>query len=87
ASKGDQLGKQGAIRPDDVLIGRPDEIEAGANRLTGRVKVSTFLGRSYQYVVETELGNFTVNKEMELPYLNGQEVRLLFPSEKLVLVE
>lgn len=87
ASKGEQPGKQGAIRPDDVMIGMPDEIEAGANRLTGRVKVSTFLGRSYQYVVETELGNFTVNKEMELPYLNGQEVRLLFPSEKLVLVE
>lgn len=87
ASKGEQLGKQGAIRPDDVVIGMPDEIEAGANRLTGHVKVSTFLGRSYQYVVETELGNFTVNKEMELPYLNGQEVRLLFPSEKLVLVE
>jgi putative spermidine/putrescine transport system ATP-binding protein len=87
ASKGEQLGKQGAIRPDDVVIGKPDEIEAGANRLAGRVKVSTFLGRSYQYVVETELGNFTVNKEMELPYQNGQEVRLLFPSEKLVLVE
>ncbi|NRF91622.1 ABC transporter ATP-binding protein [Paenibacillus frigoriresistens] len=87
ASKGEQLGKQGAIRPDDVVIGKPDEIDAGANRLAGRVKVSTFLGRSYQYVVETELGNFTVNKEMELPYPNGQEVRLLFPSEKLVLVE
>ncbi|MDQ0900576.1 MULTISPECIES: ABC transporter ATP-binding protein [unclassified Paenibacillus] len=86
-SKGEQLGKQGAIRPDDVVIGMPDEIAVGANRLTGQVKVSTFLGRSYQYVVETELGNFTVNKEMELPYLNGQEVRLLFPSEKLVLVE
>jgi putative spermidine/putrescine transport system ATP-binding protein len=87
ASKGEQLGKQGAIRPDDVVIGKPSEIEAGANQLTGRVKVSTFLGRSYQYVVETELGNFTVNKEMELPYQNGQEVRLLFPSEKLVIVE
>ncbi|KRF09787.1 ABC transporter ATP-binding protein [Paenibacillus sp. Soil787] len=87
ASKGEQLGKQGAIRPDDVVIGMLDEIEAGTNRLTGGVKVSTFLGRSYQYVVETELGNFTVNKEMELPYQNGQEVRLLFPSEKLVLVE
>ncbi|MCY9668651.1 ABC transporter ATP-binding protein [Paenibacillus alginolyticus] len=87
ASKGEQLGKQGAIRPDDVVIEKPDEIDAGANRLAGRVKVSTFLGRSYQYVVETELGNFTVNKEMELPYQNGQEVRLLFPSEKLVLVE
>ncbi|OPH50539.1 spermidine/putrescine ABC transporter ATP-binding protein [Paenibacillus ferrarius] len=86
-SKGEQLGKKGAIRPDDVVMGLLEEWEEGANRLTGRIKVSTFLGRSYQYVVETELGDFTVNKEMELPYQNGQEVRLLFPSEKLVLVE
>ncbi|NEW04774.1 ABC transporter ATP-binding protein [Paenibacillus sp. SYP-B3998] len=86
-NKGEQLGKQGAIRPDDVLIGLTEDIQEGPNRLTGRVKVSTFLGRSYQYVVETELGDFTVNKEMEHPYLGGQEVRLLFPSEKLVLVE
>jgi putative spermidine/putrescine transport system ATP-binding protein len=87
AGKGEQRGKQGAIRPDDVVIGRLDEIEQGPNRLTGRVKVRTFLGRSYQYVVETNLGAFTVNHEMEFPYANGQEVRLLFPSEKLVLVE
>jgi putative spermidine/putrescine transport system ATP-binding protein len=87
ASKGEQLGKQGAIRPDDVVMGTLDELEAGANRVSGRVKVSTFLGRSYQYVIETELGSFTVNKEMELPYANGQEVRLHFPGEKLVIVE
>ncbi|CAN7508812.1 ABC transporter ATP-binding protein [Paenibacillus sp. LjRoot153] len=87
ASKGEQLGKQGAIRPDDVVMGKLDELDAGANRVSGRVKVSTFLGRSYQYVIETELGSFTVNKEMELPYVNGEEVRLYFPGEKLVIVE
>ncbi|MFC4810510.1 ABC transporter ATP-binding protein [Paenibacillus sp. GCM10023250] len=87
ASKGEQSGKQGAIRPDDVVMGLPSVMEEGPNSIVGRIKVSTFLGRSYQYVVETLLGEFTVNKEMELPYLNGQEVRLLFPSEKLVLVE
>lgn len=79
---------KGAIRPDDVLMGTAEELAAeGMNRFPGRVKVSTFLGRSYQYVVETALGDFTVNKEMELPYVNGREVRLLFPAEKLVLVE
>ncbi|GFZ80154.1 ABC transporter ATP-binding protein [Paenibacillus marchantiophytorum] len=87
ASKGEQLGKQGAIRPDDVVMGMLDELDAGANRVSGRVKVSTFLGRSYQYVIETELGSFTVNKEMEFPYANGLEVRLHFPGEKLVIVE
>ncbi|MEI7027507.1 ABC transporter ATP-binding protein [Paenibacillus sp. y28] len=84
---GAQQGKKGAMRPDDMVVGTMEELEAGANRLAGRVKVSTFLGRSYQYVVETELGDFTVNKEMEAPYANGQEVRLLVPSEKLVVVE
>ncbi|KIL40414.1 spermidine/putrescine ABC transporter ATP-binding protein [Gordoniibacillus kamchatkensis] len=80
-------GRKGAIRPDDIVVGTPEEIEAGVGCLTGRVKVSTFLGRSYQYVVETELGSFTANKEMESPFLSGQEVRLFFPREKLVLVE
>jgi putative spermidine/putrescine transport system ATP-binding protein len=80
-------GKKGAIRPDDILLGTPEEFSQSTNLLTGKVKVSTFLGRSYQYVVETELGDFTVNKEMEFPYINGREVRLLCPSDKLVLVE
>jgi putative spermidine/putrescine transport system ATP-binding protein len=86
-ANGEQKGKKGAIRPEDVIIGTSDEIQQCVNKLSGRVKVSTFLGRSYQYVVETNLGNFTVNKEMEVPYINGREVSLLFPSEKLVLVE
>ncbi|MFE5322683.1 ABC transporter ATP-binding protein [Paenibacillus sp. NPDC056579] len=80
--------KKGAIRPDDVVMGTAEEVtDKGPNTLAGRIKVSTFLGRSYQYVVETALGDFTVNKEMEFPYVNGREVRLLFPGEKLVLVE
>jgi putative spermidine/putrescine transport system ATP-binding protein len=80
-------GKKGAIRPDDVLMGTPEELTQSSNLLSGKVKVSTFLGRSYQYVVQTELGDFTVNKEMELPFINGRDVRLQFPSDKLVLVE
>lgn len=87
AGRGEQKGKKGAIRPDDVIIGASADIDQGPNCLTGRVKVSTFLGRSYQYVVETALGDFTVNKEMEDPYNSGQEVRIRFPVDKLVLVE
>ncbi|MCZ8514472.1 ABC transporter ATP-binding protein [Paenibacillus filicis] len=85
--RGEQKGLKGAIRPDDLILGTTEELEAGENRLTGRVKVSTFLGRSYQYVVETGLGDLTVNKEMEIPYTAGQEVRLLLPADKLILVE
>ncbi|WP_088832149.1 ABC transporter ATP-binding protein [Paenibacillus tyrfis] len=80
-------GRKGAIRPDDMQLGTAEEIGHGPNRVKGSVKVSTFLGRSYQYVVETDLGDFTVNKEMEVPYNSGQEVHLLFPADRLVLVD
>jgi putative spermidine/putrescine transport system ATP-binding protein len=79
--------KKCAIRPDDLLIGTEEANVQGMNRLKGKVKVSTFLGRSYQYVVETDLGDFTVNQEMEIPYKNGQSVNLMFPKEKMVLVD
>ncbi|MFD1955576.1 ABC transporter ATP-binding protein [Paenibacillus thailandensis] len=78
---------KGAIRPDDIAIGLPDQIEAGDNTLDGTVKVSTYLGRSYQYVVETALGEFTVNQEMQQPFAGNQHIRLGFPPDKLVLVE
>ncbi|MGF9710505.1 ABC transporter ATP-binding protein [Paenibacillus naphthalenovorans] len=81
-------GRKGAIRPDDIVLhGVGEAYSSGGNSLTGTVKVSTFLGRSYQYIVETELGNFTVNKEMDLPYVNGRQVHLQFPKDKLVLVK
>lgn len=79
--------KKCALRPDDLMVTTADVQDDGINRLKGRVKVSTFLGRSYQYVVETDLGDFTVNQEMETPYKSGQAVQLLFPKEKMVLVD
>jgi putative spermidine/putrescine transport system ATP-binding protein len=90
------VGRKIAIRPEDIMITAyanepqaPASVESGeeSNSLTGTVQVSTFLGRSYQYVVNTELGDFTVNKEMEEPYANGYKVNLSFPGEKLVIVD
>ncbi|MBG9794791.1 hypothetical protein ABD76_20850 [Paenibacillus dendritiformis] len=63
-----------------------EELEAGWNTIAGRVKISTFLGRSYQYIVETALGDFTVNREMEQPFERGTAVKLVLPKEKVVLV-
>lgn len=83
-------GLLGAIRPDDLqLLGGVADIGTGmeGNALTGKVQVSTYLGRSYQYQVETELGVFTVNQEMEQPFIQGQQVTVYFPKEKLVLVQ
>lgn len=89
-------GLLGAIRPDDLqLLGAGADTDSGTgtgtgtggNTLTGKVQVSTYLGRSYQYQVETELGVFTVNQEMEQPFIQGQQVTVYFPKEKLVLVQ
>lgn len=81
-------GLLGAIRPDDLqlLAVKPESGDAG-NTLPGTVQISTYLGRSYQYQVETELGVFTVNQEMEQPFMQGQQVTVYFPKEKLVLVQ
>ncbi|SFK89423.1 putative spermidine/putrescine transport system ATP-binding protein [Paenibacillus sp. 1_12] len=94
----DTTGRKIAIRPEDILITTEtntslNQIAAerangeATNMVSGIVTVSTFLGRSYQYVVKTELGDFMVNKEMEEPYGNGSRVQLSFPSEKLVIVD
>lgn len=89
---------KGAIRPDDLLVVTDSEctagiggltaedVEAGRNLIAGQVKISTFLGRSYQYIVETPLGEFTVNREMETPFERGTAVKLVLPKEKVVLV-
>ncbi|MCG7408404.1 ABC transporter ATP-binding protein [Paenibacillus sp. ACRRX] len=87
-----------AIRPDDLLVVTDgelvdgvggltaEELDAGYNMIAGKVKISTFLGRSYQYEVETPLGDFTVNREMEEAFDRGAEVKLVLPKEKVVLV-
>lgn len=81
-------GLLGAIRPDDLqLLGTAPDPNAAGNTLPGTVRISTYLGRSYQYQVETELGVFTVNQEMEQPFIQGQQVTVYFPKEKLVLVQ
>lgn len=89
---------KGAIRPDDLVVAvdseltggmgglTSEELAAGWNTIPGRIKISTFLGRSYQYVVETALGDFTVNREMEQPFERGTAVKLVMPKEKVVLV-
>ncbi|AIQ16020.1 spermidine/putrescine ABC transporter ATP-binding protein [Paenibacillus sp. FSL H7-0357] len=81
-------GLLGAIRPDDLqLLGTAPDPNTAGNTLPGTVQISTYLGRSYQYQVETELGVFTVNQEMEQPFIQGQQVTVYFPKEKLVLVQ
>lgn len=82
------FGKTGAIRPDSLKIREKNPSETlPQNSLFGRIKVSTFLGRSYQYVVDTSIGDFVVNQEMVQPLRMDQHVVLEFPREEMVLVD
>lgn len=83
----ERSGKIGAIRPDNLLLKEKEGNVVPENAVNGRIKVTTYLGRSFQYVVETPIGDFTVNKEMTMPFHAGQEVILAFPGEQLVLVD
>ncbi|MCE4050544.1 MULTISPECIES: ABC transporter ATP-binding protein [Bacillaceae] len=80
--------KVGAVRPDDFLLAEWNETQVlPSNGIPGKIKITTFLGRSYQYVVSTPIGEFTVNKEMTAPFNVGQVVVLIIPKDQMVLVE
>ncbi len=73
----------GTIRPDDICLAEQGQQE---NVLTGAVGVRTFLGRSYQYEVNTAAGVLKVNMDTSNLFREGQEIRLYLPKDKLVLV-
>ena len=73
----------GTIRPDDIRLAEPGQQE---NVLTGTVGVRTFLGKSYQYEVNTASGVLKVNMDTSHVFREGEELRLYLPKDKLVLV-
>ncbi|WP_053368172.1 ABC transporter ATP-binding protein [Bacillus sp. FJAT-27245] len=81
-----ETGKRtGTIRPDDI------DIVAGTgphttNSVAGTIKVRTFLGKSYQYEVETSIGTLLVNEADDVIYQMGDAVTLSIPSHKLIIV-
>lgn len=80
----DRTQAKATIRPDDIKI-----IEIATedkNTLTGEILVRTFLGKSYQYEVETVLGKLLVNDAGHTLYQSGQQVKLYLTPEKLILV-
>nr|WP_321292623.1 ABC transporter ATP-binding protein [uncultured Trichococcus sp.] len=74
----------GTIRPDDIILKTITE-ESG-NTINGTVLVRTFLGKSYQYEVETPLGKLLVNGTNEAAHQAGDKVNLYLPPSKIVLV-
>ena len=73
----------GTIRPDDICLAEQGQQE---NVLTGAVGVRTFLGKSYQYEVNTAAGVLKVNMDTSNLFREGQEIRLYLPKDKLVLL-
>lgn len=76
--------RKGAIRPEDILIEK--EVSSGKNVIEGTVRVRTYLGKSYQYKVETKLGDFFVNKSNAEVYDVGNRIGLRFPKDKVIVV-
>lgn len=83
--KKDIKNYKGAIRPEDIEIIMEGD-ERKTNILSGIVKISTFLGKEYQYVVETEEGTLLVNDSTNKRYENGEKIKMFFPKERIVLV-
>ena len=73
----------GTIRPDDICLA--DDVQT-ENVLSGKIGVRTFLGKSYQYEVETSAGVLKVNMGTDHVYKEGEEIRLYLPKDKLILV-
>ncbi|MFR1835065.1 MAG: ABC transporter ATP-binding protein, partial [Turicibacter sanguinis] len=72
----------GTIRPDDIEIVQSSQ----ENCVSGTVCVRTFLGKSYQYEVETKLGKIVVNHDGADVYEINDELTLHLPANKIVLV-
>lgn len=70
----------GTIRPEDIMITPNGNIK-------GRILVRTFLGKSYQYEVETEIGTLLVTSDDTKMYALEDEICLELAKEKLVLLE
>lgn len=75
---------QATIRPDDIVV--VASADKQDNILKGTVEVRTFLGKSYQYEVATPLGRIVVNSSSEHIYESGQDIILMLPANKIVLV-
>lgn len=81
----ERVAVKATIRPDDIQI-IDGKDAAASNTLSGEVLVRTFLGKSYQYEVETAVGKLLVNDPGQTLYNSGDPVTLFLTPEKLILV-
>lgn len=76
-------GYLGAVRPDGIRIAGDGD---GAGGIGGEVAFRTYLGRGYQYIVLTGLGQMTVNGDVAQRYAVGDRVRLNIGADDMVVL-
>ena len=80
----DKEDPKGTIRPEDIqIVSSQDNVE---NKITGKVIVRTFLGKSYQYELDTPLGVIVVNGSSDHVLQAQDTVCVSLPKGKIVLV-
>ncbi len=75
----------GAVRPEAIALG-PAARTGQAGEIAGSIAFRTYLGRGYQYIVQTALGDLTVNGEDQQPFATGDTVTLRVPPDRMVLL-
>ena len=76
-------GIKGTIRPDDIQVA--DE-SSNQNTIEGRIEIRTFLGKDYQYNIDTALGALVVNIGSDRIFKPGENIKLHLPTNKIILV-
>lgn len=75
---------KGTIRPDNIVIVRDNSISK--NIVEGVVTVRTYLGKSYQYKVQTPFGDFIANDADIGTFQPGDRVRMHLPPSRIIVV-
>lgn len=73
--------KKIAIRPQNIVVDQKSE-----SLIEGHIKVRTYLGDSYQYEVESELGDIVVNTSDSEALNTGDIIKLNFPESEICVL-
>ena len=73
--------KKIAIRPQNIAVD-----QNGESLIEGHIKVRTYLGDSYQYEVDSELGDIVVNTSDSIALKTGDTIKLNFPESGICVL-
>lgn len=73
------------IRPEDILLS-DKSFDQTETALDAKILVRTFVGKAYQYEVETDIGSLLITDAGQEKWEPGQKVTIALPKEKLVVL-